>query len=271
MLLSLCIHAAALAIRFTGPAAPAARPADSLEVTLVNAHTDAAPIRPDILAQAQIDGGGNETGYAASPLPRTADAPADEVVLAALRKRQKQLEAEQNYLYTQLESRQQVLLAHRRADQSGPAPDPGTDDAQQESVILNAQISAIKERVERYNAQPRREFAAPSAAAVDYAQYVEAWRQKIELLGTEHYPAEARGRIYGDLQLTVYIKKDGQLERVEIDRPSDHAVLNLAARRIVQLAAPFAPFPPSLAGNTDVLAITRTWNFVNDQLDTTTP
>src|SRR3546814_5942543 len=56
--------------------------------------------------------------------------------------------------------------------------DPGTDNRHQESVILNARISALKERIERYNAQPRREFVGPSAQEVDYAEYVEAWRSE---------------------------------------------------------------------------------------------
>src|SRR5690606_18812402 len=116
-----------------------------------------------------------------------------------------------------------------------------------------------KERIEQYNAQPRRQFSGPSTQAVDYAEYVEAWRKKIELLGTEHYPAEARGKLYGSLQMTVYIRQDGSLEKIEITRPSEHAVLNLAATRIVQLAAPFAPLPASIARDTDIFAITRTW------------
>src|SRR3546814_161195 len=135
--------------------------------------------------------------------------------------------------------------------------DPGADARHQESLILNARISALKERIERYNTQPRRQFTGPSAKAVDYAEYVEAWRKKIELLGTEHYPDEARGKVYGSLQLTVYIRRDGSLERIEIDRPSNYPILNLAASRIVQLAAPFPPLPPAIAARTDVLAIDR--------------
>jgi protein TonB len=71
--------------------------------------------------------------------------------------------------------------------------------------------------------------------------------------------------------MTVYIRSDGSVADVEIDDPSPHAVLNQAARRIVQLAAPFPPFPPDVARDTDVLAITRTWNFVNDTLETKAP
>lgn len=271
IVLSLCVHAAALAIHFAHPVPPA-REQDTLEVTLVNARTETAAANPAVLAQNQINAGGNaQSGLASSPLPRTADASPDQIVLAALRKRQQELEKEQKQLYTQLESRQKVRAARKWPDQLQESPDPGTDDLNQQSLVLNAQISAIKERIETYNAQPRQMFVGPSAKQVDYARYVEAWRKKIELLGTEHYPDEARGKVYGKLQLTVYIGKNGDLVRVEINRPSEHAVLNLAARRIVQLAAPFAPLPPEIARTTDVLAITRTWHFTNNKLSTETP
>lgn len=271
MVLSLCIHASVLALRFSIAPQPRAE-VSTLEVALVNAHSENAPIKPAILAQQQLDGGGdNAGGVAASPLPRTSLQSADEIVLAALRKRQEELEAQQQHLYEQLQSLQFTAPGRQASDSPTGAHDPGHDDEDQESVILNAQISALKERIERYNAQPRRQFTAPSAQSADYAEYVENWRKKIELIGTEHYPDQARGKVYGSLQLTVYIRKDGTLEHVEIDRPSQHAILNLAAQRIVQLAAPFSPLPPAISKDADVLAITRTWRFVNNQLDTETP
>ena len=58
---------------------------------------------------------------------------------------------------------------------------------------------------------------------------------------------------------------------IAFDRPSDHAILNSAARRIVELAAPFDPLPAALAAKTDILAITRTWHFTRAGLDTDTP
>lgn len=270
ILLSLAIHAAVLTLHFSRPATPQA-PLNALEVTLVNARSTAAPLKPKMLAQDMLNGGGQtESGQASSPLPRTAES-ADEIVLEALRKKQQELEAEQLRLYTQLMATQKVLPERRQPDLSEPSDELGADDVSQESRLVNAQISALKERIERYNAQPRRQFTGPSTQAVDYAAYVEAWRQKIELLGTEHFPQEARGKVYGDLQLTVYIRKDGSLERIEIDRPSEHAILNLAATRIVQLAAPFAPLPATIVNRSDVFAITRTWHFVNQQLETKTP
>ena len=89
-------------------------------------------------------------------------------------------------------------------------------------------------------------------------------------MGNLNYPDEARRqRVYGSLLLTVSIRRDGTVESIEINRSSGFRVLDQAAVRIVELAAPFAPFPPDIARDTDVLAITRTWSFSSgDQFQT---
>eukprot|EP00887_Chlorella_sp_A99_P003824 scaffold32.g3824.t1 len=174
-------------------------------------------------------------------------------------------------LLAQLKSRQRTP-AERHAVYPWPeANTPGDNDKNQESVIRNAQIAALAERIHAYNARPRKQFVGPAAQASRYAVYLDAWRNRIETIGTRYYPDEARGRIYGSLRLTVSVRADGAVTDIEIDQPSSHAVLNQAARRIVRLAAPFPPFPPDIARDTDVLVITRTWNFTNDKLNTQTP
>jgi len=46
-----------------------------------------------------------------------------------------------------------------------------------------------------------------------------------------------------------------------------HRVLDAAAVHIVEMSAPFAPFPPDIKRDTDILHITRTWSFTKgDQL-----
>lgn len=271
LLLSIAAHAALL-LWHSGLLAPSPPPVTSLEITLVNSRSETAPLRPQALAQQALNGGGNAaTGMAASPLPRTIETSPDEVVLEALHRRQAELEAEQKRLLTQLEARDKVAASRPAPELLGQSSERGDDDREQESLVLNARIAAIKTRIEHYNAEPRQTFVGPATQAVGYAQYVEAWRHRIELIGTEHYPPEARGKIYGELQLTVYIRRDGQLDHITFDRPSSHAVLNSAARRIVELAAPFDPFPAALAQKTDILAITRTWHFTHSGLDTGTP
>lgn len=268
--ISLLLHAGALAWRFSTPA-PARSTQTPLEIVLVNARTESAPVQPQVLAQNQVDGGGNAgQGVATTPLPRTGES-AETIVLQAMRKRQVQLEAEQMQLLSQLHS----------VDKSGaelqpvyPWPDataPGEDVLDQPGLVQNAQIAALAARVQAYNAQPRKSFVAPSAQASNYAAYLDTWRSRIEAVGTQHYPEEARGRIYGTLQITVSVRADGSVASVEIDQPSEHAVLNQAARRIVQMAAPFPPFPAQIAREADMLVITRTWHFVNDTLETHSP
>ena len=61
--------------------------------------------------------------------------------------------------------------------------------------------------------------------------------------------------------LTVSLNHDGSLNRVDINRSSGYKVLDEAAQRIVQMASPFAPFPPEIRRDTDILEITRTWYF----------
>ena len=80
-------------------------------------------------------------------------------------------------------------------------------------------------------------------------------------MGTLNYPAEARGKLYGTLQLTVTIRPDGTVDSIDLNRTSGQKVLDRAAFRIVQMAAPFAAFPPDIRKDTDLLVITRTWFF----------
>jgi protein TonB len=62
----------------------------------------------------------------------------------------------------------------------------------------------------------------------------------------------------------VNVKSDGTLENVDIDRSSGSKVLDAAAIKIVEMSAPFAPFPAEMQKTVDVLGITRVWNFTND-------
>jgi len=131
-----------------------------------------------------------------------------------------------------------------------------------ESALLIARMEAqIARQIEEYNKRPRRTFVGARAAEVRYALYVEDWRQKIERIGNLNYPESARGRIYGSLRLTVSINSDGTVAGVDLEQSSGYKILDAAAQRIVELAAPYAKFPPDIRKETDILVITRTWHF----------
>lgn len=107
-----------------------------------------------------------------------------------------------------------------------------------------------------------RRVTGVSPATPELSYYFEAWRRKVERVGNLNYPDAARDRsLYGSLRLLVAIAPDGALHEVRVLESSGHRILDDAALRIVRLAAPFAPFPPEMRRNTDVLEIVRTWQF----------
>ncbi|WP_295882612.1 energy transducer TonB [uncultured Thiohalocapsa sp.] len=150
---------------------------------------------------------------------------------------------------------------------SSPAPAPAS--APDASAIFASQgdeIAAINARIDARNARAagrqRRKAISTSTREYRYASYMEAWRRKVERIGNLNYPQEAKEKaLFGSLILHVAVRADGSLEGVRVVRSSGHAVLDQAAVRIVQLAAPFAPFPADIKAETDVLDITRVWQF----------
>jgi protein TonB len=243
-----------------------------LEVTLVNAKTQARPKKADTLAQANLDGGGNTDARrrARSPLP----VPFEDkqgAELAMAQKRVEQLEREARQLMTQTRSATTVAP---RLEAPQPKEEAQVAPSASEIVSRGMEIARLEAQIarewENYQQRPRRRFIGARAQEFRFARYIEDWRAKVERVGERNYPQAARDqRIYGSLVVTVSIKSDGSLERVEINRPSGQRILDAAALRIVQQAAPFAPFPADIAKDTDILSITRTWIFTRtDQLVT---
>ena len=243
----------------------------ALEVNMVNTETDTAAAKPTAIAQHNLEGGGEaNTGVATSPLPVSGKS-ADSILLEAMTRKRLQLEAEQQQLLAQLKSREQVAPSNPTQHFLKEATTDGRDPVDQASVLLNARMTALASQVEQYNQRPRKYFDAPSAAQSRYAAYLDQWRSRIESTGTEHYPRGVGSAVYGTLRASVTVRADGTVTDVTIDRPSSEPLLNLAVKRIVSLAAPFAPFPPDIARQVDQIVITRTWHFVNGALQTLQP
>lgn len=129
-----------------------------------------------------------------------------------------------------------------------------------------ARLSAtLDDKSKAYAKRPRKKFISASTKEYRYANYLEAWRRKVERIGNLNYPDEARRRkLYGHLVLQVEVKPDGSIARINLNRSSGHKLLDDAAIRIVRLAAPFSPFPAEIRKETDRLIITRTWQFLSN-------
>ena len=97
------------------------------------------------------------------------------------------------------------------------------------------------------------------------ATYMRQWINRVERIGNLNYPDRARReKLSGTLILDVVINADGELVKADLRQSSGHQILDDAAKRIVQLAAPYSPFPPKLRQQADVIHITRSWEFLND-------
>ncbi len=78
-----------------------------------------------------------------------------------------------------------------------------------------------------------------------YAPYLASVRRKIERLWG--YPAEARARgVTGELLVGFTILNDGRLSRLDLVKTSGSSILDEAALRAIQQAAPYAPFPKQI-------------------------
>ncbi|MBS4097275.1 MAG: energy transducer TonB [Sulfuricella sp.] len=273
LLLSMALHSMALfGLHFKAPDWDKTKSASRLDVVLVNSKSAKRPNKADSLAQANLDGGGNtdEKRRAASPLP-TLEQEQSRSELSEKTGAVKQLEREAQALMTQLKSKALV-------DQ----PDPNTVTPEGRPENLNAaelrqrslDAARLEARIDRdwdrYQERPKRKYIGARTQEYRFARYVEDWRIKVERVGNLNYPDEARrNKIYGSLALTVSIKANGEVEKVEVDRSSGHKVLDEAAIRVVRLAAPYAAFPDDIRRDTDIVSITRVWMFTKgDQLAT---
>ena len=263
--ISILLHGALLSMHFKLPDSLRWKSAEQpLEVVLVNAKTREKPSRAEALAQANLDRGGNvdQRRRAKTPLPVTEPrVPGKD--LADAKRRVRELEAQQQRLLAQSrESAARVPAeAPRPAPSEQPAVQPSGRDLADLALAAMRLQAQIDRQIQEYQKRPRKKFIGANASEYRFAQYEEDWRIKVERLGTLNYPPEARGKLYGNLRLTVTIRPDGNVESIELDRSSGLKVLDAAAFKIVRMASPFAVFPPNIRRDTDLLVITRTWFF----------
>lgn len=244
-----------------------AKALEPLEVTLVNSKSKSKPGKASAYAQNNLDGGGNteDERRAGTPFPILGDA--QQFTPEQATQKVKALEQEVKRLLTQAKSNysvEQKKMVTQQVDST-----LNGQDLVQRSLEIARLEAEISKSISLYEKMPKRKFIGARTQEYRYAQYVEDWRGKVERIGNMNYPEAARRqKIYGKLTLTVNIRSDGSIENVEINKSSGQRILDAAAQRIVKLAAPYAPFPPDIRKETDILSITRTWTFTtNDQLE----
>lgn len=264
----------------------------ALDVVLVNAKTESKPKKADVLAQANLDRGGNTDTKqrAKSPLPVPNTQPRDHAIgvsatpvishedqqqasaskpqntLDHKQKQVKQLEQQVQQVITQLNA---APIEQTSKSASAPRSTPLQLNVREMAARSLDEASRLEAELAKeqkaYQERPWRRFVGARAQEDRFAFYVEGWRQKVEKLGNLNYPEEAKAqKLYGQLRMTVSIRADGSIESIEVNKSSGFKVLDDAARRIVELGAPYAPFPDNIHKDTDILGITRTWTFTRE-------
>lgn len=266
LFLAAVVHA--LVILGIGFSSPDRRPPQTppmIEVTLAERPSAEAPEDHDFLAQDSQDGGGEseekqrpKEASTASPAADAGQAPAPTSPASAAE-----------------EARAAPEVVTRRDPQpeASEEPSPTTETQKPNAAELisdsrqMAQSMAREQESEsvfsRYPTKQRIDARTKAHAA---AEYMRQWVAKVEQVGNLNYPEEARRRrLSGTLVLEATLRPDGSLVDVRILDSSRQPVLDQAAMRIVHIAAPFSAVPSEVLAGSDLLVITRTWEFIDQK------
>lgn len=268
--LSLALHAiVVLGISFAADRPDQKTSLPTLDIILSQGETEEKPTEADYLAETDQTGGGNVTERIRPTSPPPTPVPAPE----AIKGRGETISPSRQAKPAHPAKAPEVITA-----EAAEAPPQATEqdlrepEAERPSaadlVMRSEQIARLSAELDQsrqaYSRRPRERIITSQTKSFRDAAYMEAWREKIERIGNLNYPEEARRQnLSGSLVLDVALKPDGSLHSIELRHSSGHKTLDDAAVRIVQLAAPFAPFPAEMRKDTDILHITRAWQFLS--------
>lgn len=263
VLFSLLLHAViVLGVGFTYEEPAASLP--SLDIILVPAKTEAAPEKPDFLANASQKGGGDRDEARRPRQPTTSPVPKPDPGVAPVPMRASAPKPQPKTPERVITGENpQVSVERTDARREVPKIPELTGRELMERSLEMARLAAEVERQsELYAKRPKRKFISANTQEYAYAAYMRAWVARVERIGNLNYPDEARRKnVNGQLVMTVAVRRDGTVERIDVIQPSGSRMLDDSAQRIVRLAEPFAPLPEN-EDNIDVLHITRTWQFL---------
>jgi protein TonB len=268
LIVSAGVHGVLLTVRFVDPEAFNRVFQDTpLEVVLVNARSDEAPLKPQAIAQASLAGGGEaEKGRATSPLPPSAITAAGEAD-EDLAKQIREMQAAQEQLLTM--GRRQLALM--------PPPDPNRplltkEDVEREEKRrqLLRMLAEIEKRINEQNARPKKRYVSPATREEVYALYYDKLRRRIEERGTRDFPEYKGQKLYGELTMNLTIDARGRVIDAEVLQGSRSPQLDRRAVAIAYAAGPFGAFTEAMRRQADQIVVTSRFRFTRTEgLETT--
>lgn len=264
--LSACVHAIIiLGVGFTYLEELNSEPA--LEITMAQYKSEFAPDEADFLAQENQIGSGTLDSAAAPSTPFKSDINEDviqEVVpVPQAPEIVNEVEVRDAAIVSSIQNEQQIQqqLDEIEPEDEKPLSEESTpDDLSLAIASLQAQLDLQRQE---YAKRPRRYTISSASTKKSHdALYLDGWRRRIEAVGNINYPTAARQQqLYGSLRMLVALFPNGEVAEIQILQSSGHNLLDQAAVEIVNMAAPFDPFPEAMRAEADILEIIRTWRF----------
>ena len=257
IVMSLLLHSGLLVFRWADPQGfDRLMTQMPLDIILVNARSSAAaPDKPQALAQANLQGGGDVAqGRAQSPLPlseRSQSGQADDAATAKLR----QLKQQQSALLAQV--KQQLSINSTR--QSANASEAAAIDQQRRQLLDT--LAEIEQRINEQNARPRTRYVSPSTREVSYALYHDHMRRLIEEHGTRFFPQIQGRKLYGSLTLMLTVNAQGRVIASQVLKSSGQPELDKLALALAENAGPFGTFSAEMKREFDQLAMVSRYTF----------
>lgn len=264
--LSACVHAIIVfGLGFTYLGELNSEPA--LEITMAQYRSDIAPDDADFLAQENQIGSGVLEQAAAPSTPFESDFNADQIQEVVPVPQAPQIINEQVLqdvaVVASVDNLDQIdqQLEELEPEEEQPVVDEVSPD---ELSLAIASLQAQLDRQKQAYARRPRKYTISSASTrkSQDALYLDNWRRRIEAVGNVNYPSQARReQIYGNVRMLVALRPTGRIEEIRILQSSGEAILDDAAVQIVNMAAPFEPFPEEMRSEADILEIIRTFRF----------
>ena len=239
----------------------------TIEVTLAQYRSQIQPDDADFIAQENQTGSGSqdEATVPSSPfLSDLNDADINEVRPAP--EAQVLNETPEQPKLTTLTSinAEQVIAQQRNAPEQEEKQALSEQSSSEEISLAIASLQAQLDLQQQAFARQPRKYTLSSASArkSHEASYLDSWRRRVEAVGNINYPVQARQQqVYGNVRMLIALNASGQISETRIIQSSGESLLDQATVDIVNLAAPFEPFPEELKAEADILEIVRTFRF----------
>ena len=239
----------------------------SIEVTLAQYRSQVQPDDADFIAQENQTGSGSQVDaiVPSSPFISDFNDAAINEVLPAPEAQVVDETLEQPYMTALSSVNGEQVVAQQRdtteqEEKRALSEQSSSDEISLAIASLQAQLDLQRQAFAR---QPRKHTITSASAKKSHeASYLDSWRRRVEAVGNINYPMQARQQqVYGNVRMLISLNASGQVSETRIIQSSGKALLDQAAVDIVNLAAPFEPFPEELKAEADIIELIRTFRF----------